>query len=560
MEEKMAPIPIQIALPEGFWQRQDVNFPDPVSPMQDSLFTRFWNPMMERVFEDVGLPFGGMDMKIIGGYVYEWIKPSIGGGSPPSLSSSILARVVEAVRTDRRGRYIEAWYDKWHPRFKSRTCELLKVDLNGIGDDMLDAQISAAVSLFEDAAKTHFILVFSIPLPLWRFFSFCRASFGWEDPKVFEMLGESELTVEPSRKLVELAKMASAAPSVMRLLNAKSDKVTIEDVREASSSFAAALSTYLREYGHRVLRYDVSLPTMAEDPALILKLIRDQIRSDRSSDPLSAKVAEERRQSTISEARRLAEKKSKVEGKRFEQLLRDAERAYPTLEDSQFYLSQSVGLIRERLLELGRRLVKRNILVKPEDIFFLRIEEAWNELRSRGGTDLLKLIERRKGERVWAEAHPGPSSYGKPPGPPPSMEHAPPEAREVMESMIWHVENLMSGRSSQANADTLSGKPGSAGKYTGAVRVIANESEFWKLKNRDVLVCRVTTPTWTVLFPSIGALVTDKGGLLSHPAICAREYHIPAVVGTEYGTKVLHDGDVVIVDGDKGIVKKEMHS
>lgn len=86
------------------------------------------------------------------------------------------------------------------------------------------------------------------------------------------------------------------------------------------------------------------------------------------------------------------------------------------------------------------------------------------------------------------------------------------------------------------------------------MRVIRTEAEFHKLKSGDVLVCPITSPVWSVLFPSIGALVTDTGGILSHPAIIAREHRVPAVVATGNATRRLQDGQVVIVDGTDGLV------
>jgi len=77
--------------------------------------------------------------------------------------------------------------------------------------------------------------------------------------------------------------------------------------------------------------------------------------------------------------------------------------------------------------------------------------------------------------------------------------------------------------------------------------VILNESEFGKLQPGDVLVCPITTLVWSVLFPSVGALVTDTGGILSHPAIIAREYRVPAVVATGNATSVLRDGQQIRV-------------
>jgi rifampicin phosphotransferase len=85
--------------------------------------------------------------------------------------------------------------------------------------------------------------------------------------------------------------------------------------------------------------------------------------------------------------------------------------------------------------------------------------------------------------------------------------------------------------------------------------VISSEAEFDRIRNGDVLVCPATSPVWSVLIPSVGALVTDTGGILSHRAIIAREFRVPAVVATRVGTSQLHYGQVVTVDGTTGTVE-----
>lgn len=106
----------------------------------------------------------------------------------------------------------------------------------------------------------------------------------------------------------------------------------------------------------------------------------------------------------------------------------------------------------------------------------------------------------------------------------------------------------------QGTADGLSGVPGSPGRYSGPVRVVRDESEFAKLRPGDVLVCPITSPAWSVLFLQAGAVVTDNGGVLSHTAVIAREYGIPAVLATGDATRRLRDGDLVTVDGSGGVV------
>jgi phosphoenolpyruvate synthase/pyruvate phosphate dikinase len=113
----------------------------------------------------------------------------------------------------------------------------------------------------------------------------------------------------------------------------------------------------------------------------------------------------------------------------------------------------------------------------------------------------------------------------------------------------------MGGHPGEHDASLVAGTPASAGRHTGTVRVVMGEQQFHKIQAGDVVVCPVTSPAWSVVFPSMGALVTDEGGILSHPAIIAREYGIPAVVGTGNATEALTDGQRVTVDGNTGLVE-----
>jgi pyruvate,water dikinase len=126
-----------------------------------------------------------------------------------------------------------------------------------------------------------------------------------------------------------------------------------------------------------------------------------------------------------------------------------------------------------------------------------------------------------------------------------------------MEAVLWSVDRMLAADRSavrQAAGGQLEGVPASPGQYTGPVRVIRSEGELGKLHQGDVLVCPITSPVWSVVFPKVGALVTDVGGVLSHPAIIAREFGVPAVVATANGTELLQDGQLVTVDGSRGRV------
>ena len=100
----------------------------------------------------------------------------------------------------------------------------------------------------------------------------------------------------------------------------------------------------------------------------------------------------------------------------------------------------------------------------------------------------------------------------------------------------------------------VTGSPASRGKAKGPVRIVMSAGDFSKLEAGDILVCPYTNPSWTPLFQRAAAVVVDTGGVGSHAAIVAREYGIPAIMGTACGTTVLIDGQIVVADGDTGRV------
>ena len=108
-----------------------------------------------------------------------------------------------------------------------------------------------------------------------------------------------------------------------------------------------------------------------------------------------------------------------------------------------------------------------------------------------------------------------------------------------------------------ADPRIINGNGASGGSATGMARVILTLDDAERLSPGEILVCQATMPPWTPLFGIASAVVTDHGGVLSHTAIVAREYQIPAVVGTKVGTKLIKDGQTITVDGDAGTVKLE---
>jgi pyruvate,water dikinase len=336
------------------------------------------------------------------------------------------------------------------------------------------------------------------------------------------------------------------------------DSNAVMHLDQVDAEFATAFRRLQTEFGCRVLNLNFADPTLSEEPELLLRLIRDQVLSGYVPQDSARKLATTR-EATLASARAGLESLPVAAQERFESALAIAQRAYPNREDNEPYtISMPTALVRYAALEVGRRLAGRGQLEKRDDVFFLDFLSIRAALKDR--QDRRSVVGTARAERAWIDAHPGPASYGTPPGPPPSSDHLPPEIQLAMHALRWHAGHVFGfdqrDRATSSATIITSGIAASPGSYTGPARVVLNETEFDKIRPGDVLVCPATSPVWSVVFPQLGALVTDSGGLLSHPAIIAREYGIPAVVATRHATSLLRDGDRVTVDGTAGVVRQ----
>ena len=559
------PIPMQFEIPEGYWESDAEHLPKPLSPLGRTFLVPSFTHGSAKMCETIGLLLERFQYRDIGGWMYMRLVP-LGGKDrtpPPVWLMRILLRLIPAMRARLRratefithnevDTLVERWYNEWYPEISKRIVELRDVDLSKFSDEQLDAHLTQVIDLVMRGAEMHFTLGGVNPFVIYELVTTTRELLGWDEARTMELVaGLSTKSTEPSRKLAELAQMARERPVVREQIERAG---TLDEIAKLDAAFAMAFENYLKEYGCRGLAFDLNEPTIAESPALVLGWIRDHIASQ--YDPLSdaAALATAREAAQVRARAELAEH-SPQERERFERALARAVRGYPVQEDNVFF-TQGVPLALGRyvMLEVGDRLVKKGLIETREDVCFLELEEARQAFRQ--GGDLRALVSRRKGERAWAEQHRGPASYGKQP-PLPPLNALPPAARFEMTVVPWYMERALStgrGRVQQAGQN-LMGIAASAGKYTGTVRVILNEQEFHKLQPGDVLVCPATTPMWSVLFANVGALVTNTGGILSHPAIIAREYRVPAVVATGNATSLLKDGQIVMVDGDGGRVE-----
>ncbi|GAA5082673.1 pyruvate,water dikinase [Thermocatellispora tengchongensis] len=296
-------------------------------------------------------------------------------------------------------------------------------------------------------------------------------------------------------------------------------------VAVAHPAFAAALRAFLAEYGHRETASPilVSPPTWQDDPAAVLGLVKTLVTAP------AAPGGEERR---VERAMRELLAWPPLRGRRAAAVAArwvEAARAGVAFrEDTHFYFTKPLPVLRRALLEIGRRLRDAGVLAEPRDVFHLRLEE----LEAAGDpAALTDAAAARLRTAVRARSARREELTGVP---------------LLDPALVFPVR--------RGAGALLTGTPGAGGTATGPARVIRGPAEFGRLAPGDVLVCPYTNPAWTPLFQRAAAVVADTGGVASHAAIVAREYGLPAVMGTVRGTSVLADGRVVTVDGTRGTV------
>jgi rifampicin phosphotransferase len=559
------PRPPQIQPPaEGFWRKDTTHYPMPLTPFGASVYL----PAMDRAApvmgEELGLLFEGFGQSCLGGEVYVHFIP-VGGKErppPPAWVMWVAARIVPALR--RRARVAEKaiasglseqlldrWDTEWREAFRNEAESFKRVDLSALSDEHLLGHLDLVKDFLDRGQLVHFRLNTSYLLPVYDLLVACEDLLGWDSVASLALVaGSSEVSAEPGRELGALASRFASDPAALRALNEAGADV-LDRLQAASPELSEAFRAYLDRYGHRTTGYDPGDPTLFERPALLAGLLRDRIRVGDQDRRDGTQMS----QDALGRARATLAHRSEHDRDRFERAVEAARRVYGNREDNIFWLdNQPCAFLRYTAVEIGRRLADRGLLARATDAVFLEETELRGALAGRGNEDLRALVARRKAERAWVAAHPGPASYGTDPGPPPDLSPLPSALRRVNTAALHWAELLFATAGTGAGEAELRGVPGSPGRHTGPVRVVRDEAEFAKLRPGDVLVCPITTPAWSVLFVQTAAVVTDGGGVLAHTAVIAREYGLPAVLATGAATQQLRDGDLVTVDGTAGVV------
>ena len=370
---------------------------------------------------------------------------------------------------------------------------------------------------------------------------------SWINEKMEKWLGEkntadilsqsvsNNITSKMGLELLDVADVIRPYPKVIDYLQHAKDDNFLEQIVEfeCGEETRDAILSYLQKYGMRCSgEIDITRPRWSEKPAALIPMILSNIKNFKPNE--SRRIFEQGRREALKKEQKLLDRLKQLpdgnqkakETKEMIDIIRNFAgfREYP-----KYHMISRYFVYKRALLKEAQRLERTGVIREKEDIYYLSFEE----FREVVGTNKLdyQVIKKRKSDY---------KSYEK---------LTPPR-------VITSDGEIIRGKYNRENlpASAIVGLPVSSGVIEGRARIIAKLEEA-DLENGDILVTTFTDPSWTPLFVSIKGLVTEVGGLMTHGAVIAREYGLPAVVGVENATKLIKDGQRIRVNGTEGYVE-----
>ncbi|MBC2321788.1 phosphoenolpyruvate synthase [Listeria booriae] len=369
----------------------------------------------------------------------------------------------------------------------------------------------------------------------------------WLNEKMQEWLGETNvadtlsqsvdnnITAEMGLELLDVADAIRPYPEVITFLQNTKDSNFLEKLGDLQGGEAArdAITTYLDKYGMRCAgEIDISRTRWSEDPTILIPMILSNIKNFQPNAS-HQKFEQARQEALQKEQDLLARLKNLPDG---EQKAAKTKEVITVLRNLTGYREYpKYGMInryfvyKQALLKEAAQLVEAGIIKEPEDIFYLDFEELHEVVRTKQ-LDYTIITTRKADYNQFDKLTPP--------------------------RVLTSDGEIITGKYKRENlpSDAIIGLPVSSGTIEGRARVILNMADA-NLEEGDILITPFTDPSWTPLFVSIKGLVTEVGGLMTHGAVIAREYGLPAVIGVENATTRIQDGDHIRVNGTEGYIK-----
>jgi rifampicin phosphotransferase len=372
-------------------------------------------------------------------------------------------------------------------------------------------------------------------------------------------------------ELYSLAEEVQRAPQLRQLFRDHSSRDIIElKLLTAFREFSVRFDSFLRVHGHREVEFDAYHPTWIEIPWVVLDHIRLLVDASASGSSSPAQGDATRpskhalRLAPAERERELRLRMHKAEIELFERLTPSLHfffhefirlaRAYTSLDDLEHYQTTRLTLpLRKGLRELGRRLYVRSVIGDPMDIFFAHAAALEQAVHANDDKRWRALGESTRAEKAayLSDCQRTPA-WNLDPASPAAAKGA--DAQTLPPSAPVADASEPSADHATAPTSILSGLPGSPGQAQGPAFLVRGIEDFAGFLKGAVIVARTTNPTWTPLFYNAVAVVTESGGPLSHGAVTAREMQIPAVMSVRNCMSTFKNGDMLRVDGSRGVV------
>jgi rifampicin phosphotransferase len=545
----------------GVWELEATHLQRPVSRATAAVFPEAASAGFREGMARYGMLLDYLEFAVVNRFVYVCPRavgaPKGAKGPPPKAIFKLLTklhpeirrrvrRIAEVWETKFWREDVRRWDNEWKPAITKENSELQSVDVRALTDAQLITHVERCFDTVRRSVTLHHSLNSTAMLPTGDFLAHVHDWTGLSPADVLPLFrGASRVSQGAADELAALAQTLNADAGAQTLLAGSDPAAVIDALVARKDAVGDAARSYVDQVGIRIITgYDLADLTGAEMPEMLVQNIRAALtRQETAVDDVQQRQAA------------LREKVPAQHRQRFDELLAEARLTY-RIRDERTYLNDmwAAGLTRRAILESGRRLVAKGKLHQPEHAVELTPAELVSMLC--GGSD--RTADQAAADTTFRTTHTiadAPPFLGGTPSGPPPVDWFPPAAARAERAVRTVMGEMFASREKQKAGANVSGFAASPGDVTGVARLVLVPDDMSRIRKGDILITRATTPSYNALLPLLSGIVTDRGGTLSHAALVAREYGIPAVVGTGNATELIRDGARVRIDGARGTVQ-----
>lgn len=536
------------------WFYDDLHCPNPISPLYFDIGGWWdtegrWGADCSYMYQRFGAPIGkAWIAKKIGGYVYSAVVPPEMDADKIGPMFSYYTKVMPIYADT----FMDRWNKEYVPRLKYMQNAILDFDFQHKSLSEIMIHMEDILDMKCEAFRIHWIINLAQFQASTDFTNAAKAA-GADDVLIGKInVSLADRNWDSLKALWEMKEEVCRVPALKELFLSTTDNAVIMEKVSGvpgSEKFLSMMEAYREEYGFKAMyTHEFIYKTWYEDPTPAYEAVRAYVCSGYDyNEEYSACMKSQ--QEAIQEL--YAKVSDPEELTKLKHYLELSVKMAPITPDHHFYIDQGIySHMRVAFVRIGEAMVRAGILDDAEDIFMLK----YDEIRSAccGDYPVKERVQTRRAEMEEARKRPPQEWYGT------ATEW---QVYNEPYKSLWgypqkfEAEQQEKETKAEISKTVLKGIPGCPGVQEGVAHLVSDPSELDTVKEGEILVCKMTNPAWVVSFSKISALVTDTGGALSHPAVVAREFGVPCVVGTRRATQLIKTGDKVRVDGSKGVVE-----